>query len=50
MRIRELLPDADLKIARLTTPDVRIPASPALQAVLLPDAEKIEAAIEALLA
>ncbi len=50
MRIGELLPDLKTKIARLTTPDTRIPSSPVLQAALLPDASKIKEAVQALLA
>lgn len=49
MRIRELAPELDAKIARLTTPDTRIPSSPALQAALLPNAGTIEQAVKALL-
>jgi 2-oxoisovalerate dehydrogenase E1 component len=43
-RIRELLPSKALNLRRLATPDVRIPASPILQASLLPNADTISAA------
>ncbi|WP_292452917.1 transketolase C-terminal domain-containing protein [Mesorhizobium sp.] len=49
MRIRELLLHDDLKIYRLTTPDVRMPASPRLQAGLIPDRNSIVTAAKALL-
>lgn len=48
LRIRELAPAADFRIARLTTPDTRMPSSPALQAALLPNAKTIEDAVKAL--
>ena len=47
MRIRERRPQAALDIRRLATPDVRIPASPQLQAVLIPDAGAIADAVRA---
>ncbi|MER9934066.1 thiamine pyrophosphate-dependent enzyme [Mesorhizobium sp. M0088] len=46
MRIRELVPEMDLRISRLTTPDVRMPSSPVLQAALLPNAKSIAAAVK----
>lgn len=49
-RLQELLPDTALTIRRLTTPDVRIPASPVLQAVLLPNRDTIRDAVKSLLA
>jgi 2-oxoisovalerate dehydrogenase E1 component len=49
MRIAELCPDLPLKVQRLTTPDVRIPSAPNLQATLIPDANRIAAAAKALL-
>lgn len=46
MRIQEAWPDAlRAPVRRLTTPDVRIPASPVLQAALLPSAAKIAEAV-----
>ena len=36
-------------VRRLATPDVRIPASPVLQAALIPDADAIEKAVRAML-
>ncbi len=47
MRLRELLPRMDLKISRVTTPDIRMPSSPVLQKELLPNAETIAAAVRA---
>jgi 2-oxoisovalerate dehydrogenase E1 component len=49
-RVRELLPDMDLVIRRLTTPDTRIPANPGMQAALIPGAASIGKAVEDLLA
>jgi 2-oxoisovalerate dehydrogenase E1 component len=50
MRLNELAPAGQRStIRRLTTPDVRIPASPVLQAALLPDAHTIAAAATDLL-
>lgn len=46
MRINELCPDQDLSIHRLTTPDIRMPAAPNLQNVLVPSVEKIVAAVQ----
>lgn len=37
------------RVARLATPDVRMPASPVLQAQLLPSAAKVVAQVKALL-
>jgi pyruvate/2-oxoglutarate/acetoin dehydrogenase E1 component len=49
-RLRELMePKTSLNIARVTTPDVRMPANAGLQSVLVPDAEKICTAARALL-
>lgn len=48
MRIRELVPEMDVRISRLTTPDVRMPSSPVLQKALLPNAETIAAAAKTL--
>ncbi|WP_108816961.1 alpha-ketoacid dehydrogenase subunit alpha/beta [Loktanella sp. Alg231-35] len=49
-RLRELVePKTPLNIARVTTPDVRMPANAGLQSVLIPDAEKICTAAHALL-
>lgn len=45
-RLGESLP---LKVRRLATPDIRMPASPALQAALLPNAGRIAAAVRELL-
>jgi 2-oxoisovalerate dehydrogenase E1 component len=45
MRLQEMTGDGStLTVRRLTTPDVRIPASPVLQAALLPSVEAIVAA------
>jgi 2-oxoisovalerate dehydrogenase E1 component len=50
-RIGELLdPGTPLAVRRLTTPDVRIPASPILQQALVPDADAIVAAARGLAA
>lgn len=46
MRINELCPDQELSIRRLTTPDIRMPAAPNLQEVLVPNVEKIVAAVQ----
>lgn len=48
MRIRELVPKMDVRISRLTTPDVRMPSSPVLQKALLPNPETIAAAAKTL--
>jgi 2-oxoisovalerate dehydrogenase E1 component len=49
-RINELLGgDMTVKVRRLTTPDVRIPAAPHLQASLIPNASQIVAAAVALI-
>ena len=37
------------RVRRLATPDVRIPASPVLQAALIPDVEAIETAVRSML-
>ena len=52
MRIGEARASKGLssKVQRLATPDVRIPASPALQAALIPSADNIAAAVRAMLA
>lgn len=47
-RLGEICGELDLRIRRLTTPDVRMPASPDLQAALIPDAGAIAAAARAL--
>jgi 2-oxoisovalerate dehydrogenase E1 component len=44
MRLSELAAGQPLSVRRLTTPDVRIPASAVLQAALLPSAASIAAA------
>ena len=49
-RLHERLPGAALIVRRLTTPDVRIPASPVLQAALLPNRDTIRDAAKSLLA
>lgn len=50
-RIGELFdPGTPLSVRRLTTPDVRIPASPVLQQALVPDADAIAAAARSLAA
>ncbi|MFD1984302.1 transketolase C-terminal domain-containing protein [Mesorhizobium newzealandense] len=48
MRIRELVPEMDVRISRLTTPDVRMPSSPVLQKALLPNAQTIAEAVRAI--
>jgi 2-oxoisovalerate dehydrogenase E1 component len=48
-RLHEMMDDASLKIRRVATPDVRIPAASSLSAHLLPNAEKIVAAVKSLL-
>ena len=40
-RLHELAPAPSLYVERITTPDIRMPASPALQAVLVPDESMI---------
>jgi len=50
MRINELCADQKLSIRRLTTPDVRMPATPNLQKVLIPSVERIVAEVQGLLA
>lgn len=48
-RLHELLEGkVDLKVRRVATPDVRMPAAPTLAAQLLPNAEKIAAAVRSL--
>jgi 2-oxoisovalerate dehydrogenase E1 component len=49
MRVHELCAGLAVKVKRLTTPDVRMPASPTLQAALLPNADSIAAAVKTLL-
>lgn len=50
MRLSEMNDkETPLRIRRLTTPDTRIPASPALQQALLPSADRIENAALVLL-
>jgi 2-oxoisovalerate dehydrogenase E1 component len=49
-RLHEMMDGKALKIRRVATPDVRIPAAPELSAHLLPNAEKIVAAVKSLLA
>jgi 2-oxoisovalerate dehydrogenase E1 component len=51
MRINELCPGAlAVPVRRLTTPDTRIPASPTLQAALLPNSTSIVRAMRELVA
>lgn len=50
MRINELCPGQELSIRRLTTPDIRMPAAPNLQEVLVPSVERIVAATQDLMA
>lgn len=50
IRLNELIGhELDLRVRRVTTPDVRIPASPVLQAALAPNPEKVVSAIRQLL-
>ncbi|MDO8278246.1 MAG: transketolase C-terminal domain-containing protein, partial [Burkholderiaceae bacterium] len=50
MRISERLgAEMPLQISRLTTPDVRIPAAPHLQAALIPNAQSIVQEVQRLL-
>jgi 2-oxoisovalerate dehydrogenase E1 component len=49
MRVHELCTNLAVKVKRLTTPDIRMPASPTLQAALLPNADTIEDAVRTLL-
>lgn len=49
MRIRELEPSQTFRINRLTTPDVRMPSNPSLQAALIPNPESIAQAVQELL-
>jgi len=49
MRLTETLSDIDLTIRRVTTPDTRIPASPSLQAALIPGADDVAFAVRAAL-
>lgn len=49
-RVHELLgTELDLRITRVATPDMRIPAAPILQRALLPTADKVVDAVERLL-
>jgi 2-oxoisovalerate dehydrogenase E1 component len=49
-RLHEMLDDRlTLKIKRVGSPDVRMPAAPALAQRLLPNAEKIAAAVRAIM-
>ena len=49
-RLHEMLGDRlPLKIKRVASPDVRMPAAPALAQQLLPNAEKIAAAVRAIM-
>jgi 2-oxoisovalerate dehydrogenase E1 component len=50
MRVHELLAGKSPMVRRLATPDVRMPASPELQAALLPNATSITQAVRELLA
>lgn len=51
MRIQERFPEVlRAPVRRLTTPDIRIPASPVLQAAVLPNAATIAQAVRALVA
>lgn len=50
MRISELAPKEPSVIRRLTTPDIRIPASPELQAAVLPNPTAIADAVRAICA
>ena len=49
MRVHELCVGLAVKVKRLTTPDVRMPASPILQAALLPNTDTIAESVRALL-
>jgi 2-oxoisovalerate dehydrogenase E1 component len=49
MRVHELCANLAVKLKRHTTPDVRMPASPTLQAALLPNADTIAEAVKVLL-
>lgn len=48
MRIQEMGLKQDLVIRRLTTPDVRVPASPVLQAEIIPNRSRIADAVKTL--
>jgi 2-oxoisovalerate dehydrogenase E1 component len=48
-RLHELMEGSTLKVRRVATPDVRIPATPVLSAHLLPNAQKIAEAVKSLL-
>jgi 2-oxoisovalerate dehydrogenase E1 component len=48
MRIHEFCPEIAVRIRRLATPDVRMPASPVLQAALLPNSNLIVDAVKGL--
>jgi 2-oxoisovalerate dehydrogenase E1 component len=49
-RLHEMLSDRlPLKIKRVGSPDIRMPAAPALAKQLLPNAEKIAAAVRAIM-
>ena len=51
IRLAELLGDAtSMTLRRLTTPDVRIPAAPQLQAALIPNANAIAASAREMVA
>jgi 2-oxoisovalerate dehydrogenase E1 component len=47
-RLQEMLEGTNLKVRRVATPDIRIPAAAHLSAHLLPNAEKIVAAVHSL--
>ncbi|HWB32116.1 MAG TPA: thiamine pyrophosphate-dependent enzyme [Acidobacteriaceae bacterium] len=48
-RLHETMGEKSIKVRRVASPDVRIPAAPVLSAQLIPNAEKIVAAVKALL-
>jgi 2-oxoisovalerate dehydrogenase E1 component len=48
-RLHEMMDGRPLKVRRVATPDVRVPAAPGLSAHLLPNDEKIVAAVKSLL-
>jgi 2-oxoisovalerate dehydrogenase E1 component len=49
-RLHEMLGDRlPLKVKRVGSPDIRMPAAPALAQQLLPNAEKIAAAVRAIM-
>jgi 2-oxoisovalerate dehydrogenase E1 component len=48
-RLHEMMEGSNLRVRRVATPDVRVPASPVLSAQLLPNADKIIAAVKSLM-